>query len=250
MFPTRSIMVVAAAALGLVAGCGGSGTGASAPTTSPSASPTPTGNGIASLPPAQILARAKTALLAAPSVHLTGNVTSGGQQLMLDLSSSGKDGGRGTISQSGQTIEVLRIGSTVYIKADADFWRAQTGNANAAQLLQGKYLKAPVSDPKMASIAELTQIDKYVSGLLSPTGTLTKGQQKTIRGTEAIAVVISGKGGGTLYVATNGQPYPLQITSSDPTEPGTIDFVEYGQPVALTPPPAEQVIDTSKLGTR
>jgi hypothetical protein len=243
MLPIRPILA-SCAALALITGCGGSGS--NAPGATPS--PTPTDNGVASLPAAQILSRAQGALKKAPSVHLKGTVTTDGQRLTLDLRSSDK-GGRGTLTQSGQTIEVLRIGSTVYIKANAEFWRAQTGgNAAATELLKGKYLKGPISDPKMASIAQLTQIDQYTKELLSPKGTVTKGQRKTVRGTEAIAITVAGKDGGTLYVATRGEPYPLQITSDSPSEPGTIDFLDFGAPVTLNAPPENQVVDTSKLG--
>jgi hypothetical protein len=241
---TRSIAAAfAVALLALGAACGGSDSGSSG---SPAPSPTPTDNGVANLSATEIMSRAQAALKKTPSVHLKGNGVSDGERFAIDLHVSDR-GGRGTISQSGQTIELLRIGTAVYIKANADFWRTQTGNPGAAELLKGKYLKGSTSDPKVASLALLTEIDKFVAQLLSPKGTVTKGQRKTIRGTEAIGVISAGKDGGTLYVATKGQPYPLQITSTAQAEPGTIDFLDYGKPVKLTPPPPDQVVDTSKL---
>jgi hypothetical protein len=211
------------AVLAPIAGCGSGSTSSGGGSTSP----TPKDNGVA--------------------VRVKGSVTSEGTRLAIDLRSSSK-GGRATITQRGQTIEVLRIGTTVYVKADADFWRAQTGNPAAVELLKGKYLKGSTSDPKLASIAELTDKDKFVTALLEPKGTVKKGPKKTLRGAEAITLVVSGEDGGTLYVATRGQPYPLRITSSSGSEPGTVDFLEYGASVPLSAPPAEQVADTSKLG--
>jgi hypothetical protein len=237
--------LLAASSLAVLAltACGGSGSlpGASSP------SPTPSDNGVAALSASQILSRARAALQAAPSVRVKGTVVSEGAPLAVDLR-AGEKGGRATITQRNQTFEVLRIGTTVYIKADADFWRTQSGNAAVAELLKGKYLKGSTTDPKLASIAELTDMDKVVGNLLQPEGTVAKGQKKTVRGVEAIALVVSGQNGGTLYVATHGQPYPLQVVSGSTSEPGTIDFLDYGVPVRLTAPPAEQVVDTSKLG--
>jgi len=43
-------------------------------------------------------------------------------------------------------------------------------------------------------------------------------------------------------------PYPLQITSTTGSEPETVDFLDYSAPISLTPPPADQIVDTSKLG--
>jgi hypothetical protein len=240
----RSIAAGSLTVLAFTAGCGGSDSTSSG---GASTSPTPTDNGVAALSASQILSRARTALQSAPSIRVKGSVVNEGARLTIDLRASDK-GGRATITQTGQTIEVLRIGTTVYVKADADFWRAQTRNTAAAELLKGKYLKGSTSDAKLASIAELTDMDKFVGTLLTPKGTVQKGPKKTVRGTEAIALDVSGQDGGTLYVATRGQPYPLQIVSTTASEPGTIDFLDYGVPVPLTPPPAEQVVDTSKLG--
>jgi hypothetical protein len=245
MLLTRSI--AAAFAVGLLAlgaGCGESGSGSYG---AGSPSPTPTDNGVANLSATQIMSRTQAAVKKAPSVHLKGNGVSEGRRFGIDLRISDKSG-HGTITQGSQTIELLRVGTTVYIKGDADFWRALTGNAGTAELLKGKYLKGSMSDPKVASIAVLTQLDKFVAQLFSSNRTVTKGERKTIRGTEAISLVASGKDGGTLYIATRGEPYPLQIVSTTQSEPGTIDFLDYGAPVKATPPPPDQVVDTSKLG--
>jgi hypothetical protein len=242
---TRSIAAAfAVALLPLGAACGGSDPGSSG---SAPSSPTPTDNGVANLSATQILARTQAALKKVPSVHVKGNGVTEGQKFGIDLHISDKSG-RGTITQGGQTLELLRDGTTLYIKADADFWRAQTGSAAAAELLKGKYLKGSTSDPKVASIALLTEPDKFVAELFSPKRTVSKGKRTVIRGIDAIGVVSGGKDSGTLYVATRGEPYPLQITSTTQSDPGTIDFLDYGAPVTVTPPPPDQVVDTSKLG--
>ena len=108
---TRSIAACSLALLALSAGCGGSGSDSAG---TGSSSPTPTDNGVATLPANQILSRAQTALKSAPSVRLKGSAVSEGARLRSDLRASDK-GGRATITQGAQTIEVLRIGSTVYI---------------------------------------------------------------------------------------------------------------------------------------
>ncbi len=226
----RSIAAGSLAVLAFTAGCGGSNSTSSG---GASPSPTPTDNGVAALSAGQILSQARTALQSAPSVRVKGSVVNEGARLMVDLRLS-DNGGRATITQAGQTIEVLRIGTTVYIKADAE--------------LKGKYVKGSTSDAKLASIAKFTDMDEFVGTVLTHKGTVQKGQKKVVRGTEAIALEEPGQDGGTLYVATRGQPYPLQIVSNTASEPDTIDFLDYGVPVPLTPPPAEQVVDTSKPG--
>lgn len=59
----------------------------------------------------------------------------------------------------------------------------------------------------------------------------------------------SGKDSGTLYVATTGKPYPLQLLSTaSAADTGILDFFDYDTPLDLAPPPADLVVDTSKLG--
>src|SRR6266550_8566105 len=112
----RSIAAGSLAVLAFTAGCGGSNSTSSGGVSS---SPTPTDNGVAALSAGQILSQARTALQSAPSVRVKGSVVNEGARLMVDLRLS-DNGGRATITQAGQTIEVLRIGTTVYIKADAE----------------------------------------------------------------------------------------------------------------------------------
>ena len=96
-------------------------------------------------------------------------------------------------------------------------------------------------------MAAFTDADKFVAQLLSSQRNVTKGAKKAIHGMEAVALVEPGKDGGTMYIATRGEPYPLRLTSNTPSEPGAIDFVDYGAPVSFAAPPADQVVDTSKL---
>jgi len=57
-------------------------------------------------------------------------------------------------------------------------------------------------------------------------------------------------GGGTLYIALRGEPYPLQVAPNKgkTDDVGSLDFLDYGVPVTLTQPPADEVVDVSKLG--
>lgn len=247
-----SLVTAAAAAVLLTAGCGddstagsGSPAGTSAAASS-AASPSSSGNGVADLSANEILAKATAALKAAKSVRIKGQVSEGSESVELDLAYSGDDSA-GTIALSGQRIELRRIGKTAYIRGSRGFWTANGGEAYA-QLLTGKWLKAPVTDRRYGPIAELTDLDKAAGGILKPDGEITKADRKTVAGVEAIGLVQKGTGGGTLYVATTGEPYPLQLVSGPQVKgKGTIQFVDYGKAVTVPEPPADTVIDVTKL---
>ncbi len=54
-----------------------------------------------------------------------------------------------------------------------------------------------------------------------------------------------GRGGGTLYVATTGQPYPIQLVSPGNGAEGKITFDQWGTTVTIAAP--KSAIDISKL---
>jgi hypothetical protein len=252
--PTRVLFAVSAAAL-VAAGCGDSSdtpaaAGSGTPSASASASASSSsGGGTADLSATEILAKAQAALKAAPSVHLKGSGASEGQTFEIDMRYGEGKKAAGSITSAGQKIELIRNGQTVYMKADAKFWTSSAG-PEAAKLLGGKYLKAPLTDQRVAALATFTDKDSFTGEVLKPDGTVTKGETKDIRGTKAIGLKSSGSGGGgTLYIAAEGEALPLQILpESGGKDVGQLDFLDYGQTVNVDEPPAAQVIDVAKLG--
>jgi hypothetical protein len=241
----RALLASSVAAL-LLAGCGGADSIAGSG--SPATSPTPADNGVARLSADEILAKAKAALQGAEAVRIKGSAGRGTERTDIDMRYSGSNA-QGKISVGGQQIELRRIGQTVYLKGSREFWTS-AANAAAAELLTGKWLKTSLADPRFAPLAEFTDLSKAADGILDPEGTARKGGRKTIAGTPAIALVDS-KEGGALYVATTGKPYPLRIEpkdAKDPKEDGTMTFTDFGKKVAVPAPPAELVVDVSKLG--
>ena len=45
------------------------------------------------------------------------------------------------------------------------------------------------------------------------------------------------------YVALQGSPYPLRFAGEDGTSKIDLDFLDYGAPVDLEPPPASKVVE-------
>ncbi len=212
----------------LVSGCGGSSSSS--------------GNGVEAKSATQILESTKAAAAKATSVHIDGTITSNGKPISLDMELLAGKGGKGKISQEGFTIQLIQTGGSVYINGSAAFYQHVSGSA-AAQLLQGKWLKAPANSGELASLAELTDLGKLVDTALSDHGTLAKGSAATVEGQKAIGLKDTTKG-GTLYVATTGTPYPVEITKAG-KESGKVVLDRWDQPVTLSAPAG--AIDISKL---
>jgi hypothetical protein len=202
------------------------------------------GNGVAAKTPTEIVAAAKAAADGASSVHVSGSMISGSTPLTLNLNLTAGKGGRGQISSNGLSFQLIQTAGTVYISGSPAFYRHFAG-PSAAQLLQGKWLKAPANTGEFASIASLTDLRKLVdAGLANSHGTLTKGATTTINGQKVIAIEDSSKAGGTLYVATTGQPYPIEIAKSG-TEGGKITFGNWNASFPISAP--TNAVDITKL---
>lgn len=204
------------------------------------------GNGVASKTPAEIVTGAKILADAASSVHISGSLqTGGGSPTSFDLYLLASKGGRGRLSADGRSFEVAQIHGNVYIKGSPAFYSHIAG-PSAAQLLQGRWLQAPAGTGGLASIASLTNLSKLVDTTLPAHGTLSKGAATRVAGQKVIAVTDTSTG-GTLYVATTGPPYPVEITMGG-AGGGSISFSEWNQPLSITKPP--NPIDITQLQSR
>jgi hypothetical protein len=220
-----SILAVCVSVLAAgIAGCGGT-----------------SDNGVAASSPDAIVGSASNAVGGVKSVHVFGTVTSQGSPITLDLRLIAGKGGGGRMSQNGLSFRIIDLNQTVYLNGSDAFWRHEGGNA-AVQLFHGKWLKAPATG-QFASIASLTDVQTLFSKLLSNHGTLAKGGSSTISGQKVIAIRDITRG-GTLFVATTGKPYPIQISKTG-AEGGRIGFDRYNESVSLNAP--ANAIDVSKL---
>jgi hypothetical protein len=207
--------VLAAAAL---AGCGSSSS---------------SGNGVASKTPAQIVALAKSAAAGAATVHVAGSIVSEGKPISLDMELVAGKGGKGRLSLGELSIELIDVDRAVYINGSAAFYSHFVGAA-AARLLQGKWLKASAASGVLASLASLTELGKLIDSTLASHGALSPAGTTTVNGQSAVGVTDLAKS-GTLYVATTGTAYPIELLKAG-AEGGKIVFDRWNQPVSLAVP--------------
>jgi hypothetical protein len=242
----RALVPLALAGV-LLAGCGGNSDGNGSPGGTSGGTPAssaPADNGVAALEPKAIVDKAIAALEAAKSFSLKGDITTDGQKLGLDVKVSGDDL-VGSITIDGAKVEILRVAGQAYIRPDEKFWTQNAGAAaggTMAQLMGDRWAKLSSKDTDFKEFFQITE----PAQLLKPDGTVTKGGTKTINGVKAIGVVQPGKDGGTLYVATTGEPYPLAL-EGQPGE-GQLTFGDFGATFDdIKAPTAAEVVDLDKL---
>jgi len=202
----------------LLAGCGSS---------------SPSDNGLASKTPEEIVDAAKAAAAGASTVHIAGSIVAQGKPISLNMELVSGKGATGQITLEGNAVDIVAVEHSVYIKGSTAFYTRIAGPA-AAQLLQGKWLKAPSAGSEFAAFAQLTNLTTLIDTSLSSHGTLAHAGTATIGGQPAVGVTDTSKG-GTLYVASTGTAYPLEITKGGASS-DKITFDRWNQPVTLTAP--------------
>lgn len=211
-------LVVTAA---LVAGCGSS---------SKAAKP----NNMASKPADQVFAAAKAAATSASSAHVAGKLVSNGTAITLDLSMARDKGAKGSVSINGLGFDLVKIGDTAYIKGSDAFYQHFAGPA-VAQLIHGKWIKAPTTSKQFRSFAALASVSGIFAEIGANHGKLVNDGETTYKGQQVVAIR-DASDGSKLYVAATGTPYPVAIVGGRKNQSGTVTFGDWNQPVSLSPP--------------
>ena len=205
----------------LVAGCGSSSKAAKA-------------NGMASKPADQVFAAAKAAATSASSAHVAGKLDSNGTAITLDLSMARDKGAKGSVSVNGLGFDLVKIGDTAYIKGSDAFYQHFAGPA-VAQLIHGKWIKAPTTSKQFRSFASLASVSGIFTEIGAHHGKLVNDGKTTYQGQQVVAIR-DVSDGSKLYVAATGTPYPVAIVGGRKNQSGTITFSDWNQPVSLSPP--------------
>jgi hypothetical protein len=199
-------------------------------------------NGVADKPAGEILAATKQAANKAGSVHFFGSIVESGTPLKVDIRIEGTKGGTGSMTIQGSHVDIIRVGNEAYIKGSEEFYKQVAGSA-AAALLKGKWLKGSATKGDLASLAALTSMDELFAAALKPGGKITKGKETTIDGQKVIELTSSE--GGSLFIATTGEPYPVEISQTSGNSTGAVHFDNWNAPVDVKAP--QNALDISKL---
>lgn len=246
------IATVAAAVAVLAGGCGG-GSSKSTPATTtgaPAATASST-SALAGLSAGEVLAKTKAAAVGARSVHIAGRVVQGGRPIAFDLRLTTQPGATGTIELGGGKVEIVRIGGDVYFKADEKTLASGLGGSSAeiAKLVAGRFIKGPLSDPRLTGFTQLTSLKDFTANVLTPSGAIRRVDGKPVDGVRTVGLRNDAANGGTLYIADEGDPFPLLLEAlAGGSSTGNLRMSEWNTDVTITAPPADQVLDLSRLG--
>jgi hypothetical protein len=218
--------LLAAALGGTLAGCGGGSSD----------------NGVASKSAAEIFASSQAAARSATSVHVTGRTGRGAQSTVnLDLS---RAAGSAQVSLAENTFELIRTGQTLYVKGSPALYQ-QLGAA--VNVPAGTWLRVPVGDPQLGGLAAFTELAPEIERLIKSSSRTSKGPTTTVDGQKVIELRQQAARYSyvtSVYVATKGKPYPVQIVTRGQIS-GQTTFSGWNKSLSVTPPP--KALDIGQL---
>jgi hypothetical protein len=180
-------------------------------------------------------------------MHFTGDVTSSGKKIHVDLRTSTAGQCQGSFTIGKGTAQILASGGKAWMKPDHAFWEQQAPAqaAQVEQLVGDKWVSIPLS----SGLSEVCDLDNLLTKL---TPSSDKEAQDTkvigttqVGGTDAVQVQGASEQGDTVsaWVAITDPHYVLELEVVDGSSPGTLTFSEFDTPLDITTPAPGQVAD-------
>lgn len=183
------------------------------------------------------------------SFRIAGALSTGQQDIELDMALSTTGSCEGTIDTGSGSLELLGAGDQVWYRPDDAFWQQQAGEQ--AQLVidqvKGRWVVAPAGD---TGFAQFCNAEQLLSEMLKENDdTYEKGEVSDVDGTEAIAITNTSQEAGpsTGYVQVEGEHYLLKMEREGGEQDGSIVFSAFDEPVETTAPAEEDTIALEEL---
>ncbi|RKN41240.1 hypothetical protein D7294_16060 [Streptomyces hoynatensis] len=216
------------------------------------------GDSLASLPPEEIADRAQHALQSATSVRMRtlGDPAVTGMGLDLHMDQEGSCAGSVTQGGAGTVELLVRADDEVWMKPDTQFWQSQLAVANPSvlNLLDGVYLYGHTSDPEMSQLAGVCSLAAMQEDMGSDDGSGAPdevGPETEYNGVPVVTLSGPDDEGNpvTMLIATEGEPYPLLVRTTEGGTETEIELSQYNEPVEFQEPPADQILNVADFRT-
>jgi hypothetical protein len=196
----------------------------------------------------KIAADAKADMEDLDEVKFSGEITSEGDTITLDVQASSAGDCTGSIGVGGGTAEILAKDGTNWFKPDEAFWQANAGDSADAII-------AAVGDKWVldtdSNFAQFCDLDAFFDNLFKDEEGASKYETTgtdEIDGEEVVKVEQKDdKGTSVGYVLIEGDHYLLKLERTEGDEPGHLDFSDFDEEFDVTAPADDEVIDLSTV---
>lgn len=188
----------------------------------------------------------------ATSLRVSGDITSGAQQVGLDMQITTQGSCQGTMRIGGGTAQIVSDGTTSWMKGDHAFWVAEAGGqASVVEKAVGDKWVSMGSNADLSSFCDLDSLLKDVD----TTGS-TQGDPVTKSGTDNVGgqdtVKLDGHDDSnnpmTVWIASDSPHYILKMAVVGTGDSGSLTLSDYDKPLSVKTPAPSEVVDLSSLG--
>ena len=197
----------------------------------------------------KIAAQAKADMKDLDAVKFSGEITSEGDKVTLDIQASSAGDCTGSIGLGGGNAEILAKDGTNWFKPDEAFWRANAG-ASADAIIAAVGDKWVVDTD--SNFAQFCDLDAFFDNLFKDdedSAEYTTTGTDEVDGKEVVKVEQKDDEQGTSvgYVLIDGDHYLVKLERTEGDEPGHLDFSDFDEEFEVTAPADDEAIDLSTL---
>jgi len=184
--------------------------------------------------PRAILNLSAATMAKASTVHVKSRFTANGMSGSSEWTAGVTAGTGVSHGISGGTYRVIRVGSEAWLLGDATFWSGK----NAPQGYVNRWVKLVSADYKQP-FAAFTYVSEW-SKMVAAQRPIKRVAVRTVHGVPTLG--LRDRYGVTLYVATRGKPYPVELTyAMSNGQSSTDDFDRWNLRYRILAPSADQV---------
>lgn len=213
------------------------------------------GDDFLELEPKEILRAAEMDMAVVGNARIRGQFEDDGDTITVDVTAttSGDCTGTMTSASSGGTAEILRVGETVYLRADEAFWNASTSDPATTALILGVIGdKWVAEDSLLESTEAFCDLDEFLERDGREDATATQVGTSSVGGEETVRIEqTEGSQREVLDVRVDEPHYLMRIEESDVDH---FEFSDFDEDVTIEKPadgdvfPLQQYLDTIQKG--
>lgn len=209
------------------------------------------GNDFADRSADDIVTTAKADMKDLTSLKVSGEITSGGQHVSLDIQTDSDGDCTGTIGIEQGSAELLGVGGETWMKPDETFWRSLAGDS-ADQVMAAVGDKWVVVPDSADSLTNFCDSDQLLDGVLKDEddgSTYSKSGTAEVDGDQVVKVDNDDPKDGTStgYVRVDEPHYLLKIEKTGGDEQGSVTFSAFDEDVDVLAPADGDVYDLGTL---
>ncbi|MEV5795602.1 MULTISPECIES: hypothetical protein [unclassified Streptomyces] len=115
----------------------------------------------------------------------------------------------------------------------------------------GKWVKMPAGDDQLTGLCDKQGLLAALDEDKSERKGMSKDGSASVDGTSAVKLTKKSDGKTlTMYVASEGKPYILKVTTTGGSAPESTTFSDYNKPVKPEQPPTGDTVDLKQLATQ